>query len=249
MANSNRSRSKVINLRRWKWVQIVAAIAAIPTTFVIGLYAFVAVGNAQLKPVQPDPGVQLIFREGKEHPVTPAMSEAAKELDNAQAPAFEATDPKGQKYSLRSLTNGKPLVLFFVELQCPCCKGAKPYIDRIQNYYGDVCNVVGVINAKPDVAQAWANVIEPQFPLMCDPEMHIIRSYKAERGVYTTLVSPDGRVVKAYPGYCQDMLKDITQKIAHLAGIKMRPMPLERAPKRMTSGCIFPGTVVPDDQL
>lgn len=249
MANSSHFKFKMSERTRRIWFQVVAAVLAIPTTVIAGIYAFVALGNLQRKPVQMDPAAQLVFREGKEHPVTSAMSKAAKELDNVQAPAFEAINPKGERYSLRSLTNGKPLVLFFVELQCPCCKGAKPYIDRIQNYYGDVCNVVGVINAKPEVAQAWSNVIEPQFLLLCDPEMHIIRSFKAERGVYTTLVSQDGRIVKAYPGYSQEMLKDITHKIVHLTRIKLRPMPFQGAPTQMTSGCIFPGTVVPDDQL
>jgi peroxiredoxin len=177
------------------------------------------------------------------------MEAAARELGGAMAPSFRAVSLDGKAYSLASLTTGKPLVLFFVELQCPCCKGAKPYIDRIQNYYGDVCNVVGVIDAKPDMARLWSQMVGPQFDVVPDPEMSIIRSYKAERGVYTTLIAPGGRIVTAYPGYSQDMLCDITKKIARLAGVKPRPMPFEPAPKKLTSGCIFPGTKLPDDQL
>jgi peroxiredoxin len=177
------------------------------------------------------------------------MESAARELGGAMAPNFNAVSLEGKPYTLASLTSTKPLVLFFVELQCPCCKGAKPYIDRIQTYYGDVCNVIGVIDAKPEMARLWSQTVGPQFGVVPDPEMSIIRSYKAERGVYTTLVAPGGRIVTAYPGYSQDMLRDITKKIARLAGVKSRPMPLEPAPKKLTSGCIFPGTKLPDDQL
>ena len=79
--------------------------------------------------------------------------------------------------------------------------------------------------------------------------MKIVRAFKAQRGVYTTLIAPGGKIVKAYPGYSQDMLQDITTKIASLAGVALRPMPLAPAPKKMTSGCIFPGTKLPGDEL
>lgn len=181
--------------------------------------------------------------------MTAAMAAATRELGGKPAPDFSGQDLSGKSCSLASLTKDKPLVLFFVELQCPCCKGAKPYIDRIKDYYGDVCNVVGVIDAKPDMAKLWSQAVVPEFDVIPDPDMSIVRAYKADRGTYTTLIAPGGRIVKAYPGYCQDMLRDITDKISKMAGVKPRPMPLAPAPKTMTSGCIFPGTKLPEDQL
>ena len=226
------------------------AIGSVGTALALGgaIVLYVAASNERLaKPSAPPR--QLVFREGEDHPVTPEMRKAAADLGGAKAPSFEAQDLDGRSVSLASLTQSKPLVLFFVELQCPCCKGAKPYIDRIKSYYGDVCNIVGVINAKPELALLWAKTVGPQFGIIPDPDMKIIRSFKAERGVYTTLVAPGGRIVKAYPGYSQDMLKEMTATIARLAGVSPRAMSVLPAPKRMTSGCIFPGTKLPDDQL
>ncbi len=223
-------------------------LAAGPAALFGALTAYVSISNANL-PKPPAPPEQLVFRDGEDHPVTREMAKVAKEMGGAKAAPFQAVDLNGANVSLASLTKGKPLVLFFVELQCPCCKGAKPYIDRIQDYYHDACNVVGVIDASPKMAKLWSEAVRPEFPIIPDPKMDIIRAFQAQRGVYTTLVSPGGRIVKAYPGYSQDMLRDITDKIERLSGIAHRPMPVLPAPKTMTSGCIFPGTKLPDDQI
>ncbi len=216
---------------------------------IVGLAGYVAVTNSRLEKRPAAPTEALVFREGKLHPVTEAMSKAANSLGGVSAPNFAALDLAGRNCSLASLTKDKPAVLYFIEVQCPCCKGAKPYIDRIKNYYGDVCNVVGVIDAKPSMAKLWVQAVAPQFAVIPDPDMKIVRAFKAQRGVYTTLIAPGGKIVKAYPGYSQDMLQDITTKIASLAGVALRPMPLAPAPKKMTSGCIFPGTKLPGDEL
>lgn len=221
---------------------------AAPAALIVGLMTYVTVSNANL-PKLPELPEQLVFRDGEDHPVTAQMAKVAREMGGAPAVPFDAVDLDGKSVSLASLTKSKPLVLFFVELQCPCCKGAKPYIDRIQDYCRDVCNVVGVIDTDPRMARLWSQAVRPEFPIIADPKMQIIRSFQAQRGVYTTLVAPGGRIVKAYPGYSQDMLHEISEKIERLAGIAHRKMPVQPAPKRMTSGCIFPGTKLPDDQI
>lgn len=213
---------------------------AVPLLFLAGLYGFVAFTNGRLaKPVS-NPAQSLVFRAPREHPVTSAMLTAARELGKAPAPEFGLVDTDARWHTLKNLTKDKPLVLFFVELECPCCKGAKIYIDRVRERYGDVCNVVGVINADPSVAKAWENAVRPDFPILCDPNMETIRAYKAVSGVYTTLVAPGGRVVKAYPGYSQAMLAEMGGKIARLAGIEAREMKIADAPKEMIAGCAFP---------
>lgn len=226
-----------------RWPLAIAG--AVSAFFVACLFGYVKWQNSVL----PKPVGYVTFHEQVDHPVTSEMRQAAKQLGGTPAPAFDGVGLTGARLSLASLTKDKPLVLFFVELHCPCCKGAKPYIDRIETYYGDVCNVLGVIDAPPDLAKAWANTTGPQFDVMADPDMHTIRAFKALRGVYTTLIAPGGRIVKAYPGYSRDMLRELSRMIARLSGVKERPMPLDPAPTRMSSGCLFPGTKLPGDEL
>jgi peroxiredoxin len=220
---------------------LVALAVGLPALLLGGLAAYVGLTNSRL-PARPpaDPAASLVFRAQKTHPVTPAMLAAARELGKSPAPDFGLVDTDARWHTLSSLTRSKPLVMFFVELECPCCKGAKDAIDLIHERFGDVCNVVGVINADPPVAKAWVKAVRPKFPILCDPEMKTIHAYKAERGVYTTLVAPGGRIVRAYPGYSQAMLAEMASSIERLTGIEKRPISLKVAPKDLISGCEFP---------
>ena len=99
-------------------------------------------------------------------------------------------------------------------------------------------------NAEPPVAKAWANAVRPDFPILCDPGMTTIRDYKAVSGVYTTLLAPGGRIVKAYPGYSQAMLSEMGRKIERLAGIEARELKVSDAPKEMLAGCAWVAALV-----
>jgi peroxiredoxin len=208
----------------------------------VGLGSYVAVTNATRPTDEVDPASKLVFRAPKEHPVTSQMAEVAEELGDEPAPDFGLPDADGRFYSLAGLTESKPLLMFFIELECPCCKGAKDFVDRLHQTYGDVLNVVGVINADPKMTKAWTKAIRPEFPVLCDPEMKTIRAYKAAAGVYTTLVAPGGRIVEAYPGYSQGMLKSIARHVAKIAKVEERPMKVEDAPVEPISGCTFPAS-------
>ncbi len=183
----------------------------------------------------------LTLREQEDHPVTPDMEAAAVSLEAQQAPSFSLKDTEGKVHTLASLTDGKPLLIFFVEKECPCCLGAKHFVDRLAMAYRGQLNTIGIINAEGAVARTWVKTTQPKFLLLEDPQMTAIQAYKAERGVYTTLIAPGGRIDKAYAGYSQDMINDASQRIAQLAGIPAKKIESAAAPKEMTSGCVFPG--------
>ena len=144
---------------------------------------------------------KIRFRDRVEHPVTPEMIAAAECQADTPAPAFRTIDLTGQTLALASLTEKKPLALFFIERECPCSRDAAHFLDRLQAEYGDACTVVGVINARPEVAREWAKKVGTRFPLIADPDLAIINAYGAEQSDYTTVVAPGGKIVKTYPGY------------------------------------------------
>lgn len=233
----------------WLWGVLVAALGVTlvalalqgrsPTTIPIG------------SPLDPNLGVEnsaaienLNLRPQGDHPVTPEMQAAAKELGEAPAPDFDLPGNDGKRHTLGSLTDGKPLLIFFVEKNCPCCLGAKFFVDKMIDLYPGAINAVGIINAEGEIAEAWERVTKPRFLVLQDPSQRVIRAYKAERGVYTTLIAPGGKIVKAYPGYSLDMLKELSGKIAKLAGVPAKEFESRAAPETLTSGCLFPD---PDD--
>src|SRR5690606_9040562 len=138
----------------------------------------------------------IFLRQQKEHPVTEEMLAAADNLSAKLAPEFRLVDTNGTIHTLESLTADRPLLIFFVEKNCPCCLGAKHFVDSLAEMYRDSANVVGIINASGEEAQAWVKETKPHFAVLQDPNQHVIRAFGAERGVYTTIVAPGGTIDK-----------------------------------------------------
>jgi blue copper oxidase len=182
---------------------------------------------------------EINFRNQVMHPLTTELAKLAASQSGEIAPRFQARDTNGNSVSLASLTSTKPLVLYFIERDCPCSRDATAFINHLQEQYGDVANVLGVINSSADDAKAWTRTVETNFPVVADPTGQIIKAYKAKRSVYTTIVGTDGRIARTYPGYSQSTLSDTGSQLARMLNIRARPLDLEFAPKQIITGCSF----------
>lgn len=170
------------------------------------------------------------------HSTLSSSEKRALKLVGTAAPNFSTKDSEGKNVELSALRK-RPLVIVFIEKECPCCQGGKPYFDRIQNHYRDVANVVGLVVGSQKDAATWKRANKPQFQVIADPGGKISKAYDAQAGLFTVLVDQKGKIARAYPGYSQSMLKEVTASVAKLAGIKDRKMNVYPAPESMTSGC------------
>lgn len=182
----------------------------------------------------------LLMRKKKDHPVTPEMQANAEGQESKSAPNFSLMGLDGKTYSLASLTGSKPLLIFFIEKECPCCLGAKEFFERLHLLYRAEVNSVGIINAQKDVAEKWRSSTKAVFPILLDPKLSAIKGFNAERGAYVTLVDRNGQILKQYAGYGADMLEELNERLAVLAGVKKRRLNTMGAPGHLTGGCVFP---------
>lgn len=193
-------------------------------------------------PLHPEDDIDtstLKLRPQKDHPVTKEMESVAAKLSESQAPTFELLTPYGISVSSKQLCADRPLLVFFIEQDCPCCVTAKDFVYKIAEAYRSDLSVVGIINTDAKGAELWRSKVKPGFTILVDPKMETIQSFKADRGVYTTLVAPGGKIEKAYAGYSKSMLQDLVTRIALLAKVPKQSLEFQTAPDKMTSGCLF----------
>ena len=167
------------------------------------------------------------------------MLAAAQSLENRAAPSFRAEADDGKAYSLHDLAEEGPLALVFIKDGCPCSVAAGPYYSRLGESYGSRVRFFGVIDGDARVAKAWGQKNRVSFPILCDPDLRIVREYKAENSAYFAVIARGGTVEKYWPGYGADMLKEANALLARLAGVEAKPIDVADAPDDLYTGCPF----------
>lgn len=171
------------------------------------------------------------------HPVTPEMWEDAKKQDGVPAPRFVRKDWHGEEVVIGA--SDRPQFVYFIKRDCPCSVDAQPLYARLEQRFGKKAKFVGVIDAFPEEAKKWGRQMDVQFSLVCDPETTIMQAYAAPHSVYAAVVDAKGKIVKMWPGYGADMLKEVNAVLAKELGQKEEPFDPQYAPKETLSGCRF----------
>ncbi len=185
-----------------------------------------------------DPGsVSTTFRQRMDHPLTNALLELAKQTAGSPAPSFSEADLSGRLINMESLVASKPLALFFVDEQCPCARDATPFMNRLQEQFGDAFQLVGVINCKTEPAKVWARTVGAEFPIIADADSRLIDRYRVKNAGTVTLVTQGGKIAITYPGYGREMLLDLSTRIAALTQAKVVRKNFADAPKKLIVGC------------
>jgi peroxiredoxin len=210
---------------------VLIAIGAFLTPILLGfgILFYILQQRAHLPPL--DPRVR--------HKVTAEMLSGTERKATLPAPEFSLPASDDQTHTLAALRAKGPVLINFVNVDCPCSKDAQPMYNAFARAYPDL-TVVGVVNAKPEDAWKWGREQRAGHLMLADPSCRTMRAYGAVSSVYTALVTPRGRIVKIWPGYSQAMMAEVSLKIADLIGVQVKNMDPALAPKEMAAGCAFP---------
>ena len=149
---------------------------------------------------------------------------------------FEATESTGRPIHLRFFAK-KPVVLVFLDRDCPYTRTAKSYFDQIQFAFRTDIVVLGVIDANQEDAGEWVEAAVPRFRIALDPELKIAKAYGATNGMHTVLISSDQKVLKSWPGFSGRMFGELASMLSNQPGVHMKPkLSFKSAPKELTSG-------------
>ncbi len=187
----------------------------------------------------PIPDAVPIIIEGRKHTATAEMQAAAAAREKQAAPAFRAEADDGQTYSLSDLARAGSLALIFIKDGCPCSVAAGPFYGRLAESYGSRVRFFGVIDGNAEVARKWARANHVPFPILADPDLRIVREYKAENSAYFAIIAPDGSIEKYWPGYSADMLREANELLARFAGVEAKLLDVAGAPEDLYTGCPY----------
>jgi peroxiredoxin len=134
------------------------------------------------------------------------------------APAFSAKGSDGGTHTLKSLTNGKTLVLYFISSTCPVNAEAFKYYQQIGEAYRGKVNFFGVINEDEAGYKVWKKQFGNKFSVVYDKKLAIIRSYEAVASPSIVVVNPRGEIVAAHMGYSVGQLRELNSLMAAAAG-------------------------------
>jgi peroxiredoxin len=173
------------------------------------------------------------------HPVTRDMAVETAAMAGKTAPDFKLSDSKGKDWTLAGLSQGKPVYLYFILDGCPCSTDAEPLFHELYKRYKGQISFVGVIGSDQQTAIRWAKAHEMPYTILADPKLEAIKAYRAKHSVYNVLITPDRKIDTMWPGYSQDMLRDVNSRMGAVTGGTPKAFDPLYAPLKLSSGCLF----------
>jgi peroxiredoxin len=165
-----------------------------------------------------------------------ALGQAQSAPRLTTAPAFSAMGSDGKTHTLSSLTAKGDVFLYFIKEDCPINDQALKYFNQLGAAYKDKATIVGVFNGNEAKFKRWQ--AKSKLPIMSlyDPDLKIVKSYKADASPWMIHVAKDGKVAKIWPGYSVAFLNEMNASMAGAAKVPAAKLDLAGAPNNTRYG-------------
>ena len=131
-----------------------------------------------------------------------------------QAPSFSLTRLDGTAARFESGTPSKPRLLVFFETDCPTCRLAIPYLNRLCRELGDSSAILGI---SQDGEAPTRDLIEQapiEFPVALDSGLCVSKLYDPVAVPTLFFIGRDGRIVQTLSGFDKRALNEIATAMA-----------------------------------
>lgn len=176
----------------------------------------------------------------EEHLVTPEMQQQSEAMADRRSPSFLAADQEGRTVASASFVGDRPVVVVFIKDGCPCSTSAEPFFARLHRAYGDRAAFLGVIDGDEEVASRWVEAHGTPYPVLVDPDLQIVRGFAVRNSAYVALIDREGNIDHLWPGYSEEILREMSARLASLTGLPEAEVGASAAPELPYSGCPFP---------
>lgn len=135
----------------------------------------------------------------------------------AKAPDFDLADADGRRHALSGILPERPALVVFFKTTCPTCRLAFPYLEKLNQAYGDCVPFLGV--SQDPLAEAASFAREnggASFPLLADlpPDCAASGLYGLTNVPSLFAVDRGGRVAATCVGFSKRDYRDLAGLLA-----------------------------------
>ena len=125
------------------------------------------------------------------------------------APDFSLSRIDGTISRFDSGTQAKPRLLVFFETDCPTCRLAIPYINRLHRELGENSEILGISQDGERPTRELVEQAPIEFPVAVDSDLSVTRLYDPVAVPTLFLIGSDGRIIKTLDGFDKRILNEI----------------------------------------
>jgi len=131
-----------------------------------------------------------------------------------QAPSFSLARIDGEKFTITSGSQSRARLLVFFETDCPTCRLAIPYINRLSREIGEAGEILGI---SQDPEQPTRELIEQapiEFAVAIDNDLSVTKLYDPVAVPTLFLIGDDGHIIQTLSGFDKRALNEIATTMA-----------------------------------
>jgi len=136
-----------------------------------------------------------------------------------QAPYFSLPALDGSPWQLAAA--GMPLLLVFLETDCPTCRLALPYLQKLSSHLGGhPARVVGISQDAEAATRELVAQMSLEFPILLDLDLAVSRLYDPVAVPGFVLLDREGRIDLADIGFDKAALNAMAARLSRAAGVE-----------------------------